>query len=151
MKEPVICARLSDWKCFVYNRSKVCYVLCCRFNARYDITFTSLTELNVALLCRIAISSVIGKQNARLGDEVRNWIINFKAVSQNNKCSRRFPRTTAWQRHVVLVFLGILVICLIRDNTWNRNYFLVSAFKKEIAYRRVYGAFFKSQGFSFSH
>ena len=59
------------------------------------MTFTSLTEFNFALLCRIAISTVIRKQNARLGDEVRNWIINLKAVTQNNKCRRRFPRTTA--------------------------------------------------------
>ena len=59
------------------------------------MTFTSLTEFNFALLCRITISTVIRKQNARLGDEVRNWIINLKAETQNNKCRRRFPRTTA--------------------------------------------------------
>ena len=57
--------------------------------------FTSLAELNVALLCRTVISTVIRKQNARLGDEVRNQKIIFKAVTQNNKCSRRFPRTAA--------------------------------------------------------
>ena len=59
------------------------------------MTFTSLTMFNFALLCRITISTVIRKQSARLGDEVRNWIINLKAVTKNKKFRRRFPRTTA--------------------------------------------------------
>ena len=59
------------------------------------MTFTSLTEFNFALLSRITISTMIRKQSARLGDEVRNWIINLKAVTQNKKCRKRFPRTTA--------------------------------------------------------
>ena len=65
------------------------------------------------------------KTNARLGVEARNWIIILKAVTQNNKCRRRLPRTTAWQRDVVPVFLRILVICLIRDNTWKVTYFSI--------------------------
>ena len=42
----------------------------CQAVARFDVKFASLTELNVALFCRIVISTVIRKQNARLGDEV---------------------------------------------------------------------------------
>ena len=87
--------------------------------------FASLTELNVALFCRIVISTVIKKQSARLGDEVWNWKIILKALTQNNKCSKRFPRTIVWQRHVVPVFLRILVICLIRDNNWKVTYFSI--------------------------
>ena len=56
------------------------------------MTFTSLTEFNFALLCRITISTVIRKQSARLGDEVRNWIINLKAVIKNKKIQKTISK-----------------------------------------------------------
>ena len=56
------------------------------------MTFTSLTEFNFALLCRITISTVIRKQSARLGDEVRNWIINLKAVTKNKKIQKTISK-----------------------------------------------------------
>ena len=119
--------------------------------------FASLTELNVALFCRIVISTVIKKQSAHLGDEVWNWKIILKALTQNNKCSKRFPRTIVWQRHVVPVFLRILVICLIRDNNWKVTYFSIffeTAFyflllRSKLRIRKFMGRFLNRKFFHF--
>ena len=48
-------------------------------------------------------------QNARLGNEVRNWKILLKAVTQNNKSSRRFPKIQLDRDMWFRLFLRILV------------------------------------------
>ena len=87
-------------------------------------------------------------QNVRLGNEVRNWKILLKAVTQNNKSSRRFPRIQLDRDMWFRLFLRILVFvsCVTIPESdlffhFILNCVLLFAFKNGIAHQRVYGAF----------